>query len=388
MASSSIGLRLRVIKPVLKKLRTNVRLLAVLGVTLVQIILNFGGTTPDSILYVHLSLFFVGRWPYLPYLDIIATRPMVPLLASPLIAVLGDAYTSIGLVSSFFWMAGVVVAFKVGKMLLKDDDLATLVALSYATSPTLLMYGAAIMTDSAGFFFTGLGIYLTLRREQDEAATWQSYFLDGLIVSLGVLFREAVLFALAFMLVRRLWRRKGYMETLLAALVVGGLELVFMGLLGFDTQILTRKLFWHQFVAEHERVWGFLPYLFSVGRAFGTSTVLPIFSIVSSGFWIWTVGILFLAASTVIGFIFATERKNLFMILLFLVPNSFIWPIMLPRFAFGMWPAVLPAMIGGAYLVFSHLPFTRERIPFNPKICVCFVVLLMGVINTVDALIR
>ena len=386
--SSLSSWKLMAIKLFLRELKVNARFLLVLGVAFVEIILNFGRTTPDSVLYAHFSLFFVGRQPYLPYLHIIATRPMVSLLASPLIFILGNAYASIGVISSFFWMAGTIVAYRVGRILLKDKDLATLVALSYAMSPTLLMYGAAVMTDSAGFFFKGLAVYLSLKREQDKAVTSKTFFFDGLIVSFGVLFRETVLFALAFMLVRRFLKKKGYVETLLAALAVGGFELSFLSLLGFDTKILIEKLFWQQYLEKHERVWGFLPYLSSLGRAFGTSTSTPTFYILSFGFWIWIIGILFLATSTVVGFIFSAKRKNLLMILLFLSPSSFIWPIMMNRFSFCMWPAVIPALIGEMNIVLSRLSSTLNRSPWSCKSYVYIIVFTLGIVNTIDMLAR
>jgi hypothetical protein len=381
-APSLSGGRLMLKKLFLKNMKANFRLLLVLGVTLFEIFLNFGKTTPDSILYVIFSLFFIGRRFYFSYLDIVATRPMVPLLASPLILVLENAYMSIASINSFFWTAGTLIAYKVGRILLKDEDLATLVALSYAMSPTLLMYGAGVMTDSAGFFFIGLAVYLSLKREQNESVASRIYFLDGLIVSLGVLFRETVLFGLIFMLVRRLWKKNGYTETLLAALAVGGLEFLFLSTLGFDTEILIKKLLWQRYART--RVWGVLPYLSSLGRAFGTSTPTPTFYLLSFNLWIWIMGILFLAASTVVGFIFSLERKKLLIILLFLSPSSFMWPIMMNRFSFCMWPAVIPAMISGMNTVFSRLFSTLKISHWTSKFCMYIALFILGAVNTID----
>jgi len=377
---------------ILIKAKTNLRLLFILFLSFVEVFLNIGRTLiGDSQRYVNLSLFFLGKYPFLydtMYTQIVVMRPMIPLLASPFIIILGNVYLSFGLVSGFFWVGGVVVSYKLGLMFLEDRDLATLVALSYIFAPPLLVYGAGVMTDSAGFFFIGLAVYFTLTRERQNGVSSKTYFFDALIVSLGVLFKESVLFALFFMIAKRFVKRKGFLETLLAATLVGIFELLFLHTLGFGLDIFIYKYLLATQVHTPSKDWGVIPYLISLIGAYVTNTVpsRPYFT--SLIFWIWILPTLLFGLFTVLGFMFNARRKDLLICMLFLFPSSVIWPAMRSRFSFSMWPAVLPAMVSGAYLVFSRLPLPKERIISNPKIYMFFLVLCVGVINTVDTLIR
>jgi len=373
-------------------MRRNPKIFLVLILTAIEVLLNIGRTIPgDSGRYVNLALFFLGRRPSLNdiwYTQIVVMRPMVPFLASPLILALGNIYLSFGLVSGLFWVGGVVVAYKLGLILLKDNDLATLVALSYVFAPPLLFYGAAVMTESAGFFFIGLAVYFTLRRELQNRVSSKTYFSDALIISFGVLFKESVLFALVFMVAKRIAKRKGYLETLLAASLVGTFEFLFLHTLGFGFDVYIYKYLLATHVHTPSEDWGIAQYLTSLIGAYVTNTVpsRPYFATIT--FWVWMLPTLLFSLFTVLGVMFNMRRKDLLLCLLFLFPSSAIWPAMRERFSFGMWPAILPALISGAYLAFSRLPLTKERIISNPKVYIFFLVLGMGIINTVNTLIR
>lgn len=151
----------------------------------------------DSYQYHGFAIFFLGKGGYIsPH---IVMRPMVTFLAPALTLVFHNIYLSFGLISGFFWISGTIIAYKIGQLVLEEKNLATAVALSYTTAPVLLLTGAAVLTDSAGFFFIGLIIYLTLKRERTRVVSSKTYFLDALICSVGILFRESVLLALLFM---------------------------------------------------------------------------------------------------------------------------------------------------------------------------------------------
>lgn len=377
---------------VLLKVKTNPKLLLVMCICFVEVFLNIGRTLAgDSHRYVHFSLFFLGKQPFLSdilHSEIVAMRPMVPLLASPLILILNNIYLSFGLVSGFFWIGGAVIAYKLGQVLLKDKDLAILVALSYTFAPPLLIYGAGVMTDSAGFFFIGVAVYLTLKREQQDKISSRTYFLDAFIVSFGVLFRETVLFALLFMLVRRFWKKRGFFETLLAVIIVGVFGLLFLHLLGIGPGIFVHKYLRATQVHTPSEDWAIVPYLSSLKGAYVTIITPPKPYFTSLTFWIWTLPALLSGLTTALGFIFSQRRKDLFLCLLLLFPSSVVWPAMRARFSFSMWPAILPAMISGLYFALSRLPHAKERTLSNPKIYIYFFILVMGAINTIETLTR
>ena len=314
---------------------------------------------------------------------------MVPLLACPLIMIFDNVSLGFGLVSGFFWLGGAVVAYKLGLLLLGDKDLAAIVSLSYTTAPILLYMGAAVLTDSAGFFFIGLTIYLTLKREQQESVSSKTYFLDALIVCFGILFREVVFFALVFMLSRRLIKKKGFLEMLLAAILVGVFELMFLSMLGLDVSIFVNKYsVARQMYYYSSDSWGLIPYLQSLWGAYVIRLAAPQPYFVSLSFWVWTAPILVFGTLGLLGFVFGSRRKDLLMCLLFLFPGSVVWPRMRPRFSFCMWPVVIPAMIIGMDFVFSKLPFFAHRNPWRYKICMYLCILALAIVNTVNIVIN
>jgi len=377
----------------LTKRRTNLKLLCIIFLSLVEVLLNIGRawSPGDSDRYVDFALFLMGKQPLLYnqwlYTQIVVMRPMIPLLASLLILVLGNIYLSFGLVSGLFWLGGGIVSYKLGLILLKDKSLATLVALSFILAPPLLLYGAGVMTESAGFFFIGLAIYLTLKREQQDRVSSGTYFLDALIVSFGVLFKESVLFALIFMIVKRFMNRRGFHETLLAATLVGFLELLYLYALGFGPYIFIYKYNLATLV-EKPQNWGIIPYLFSLKAAYVTNVGAPRPYFSSLAFWIWILPTLLYGLFAALGFMSKARRKDLLMCLLCLFPSTVIWPAMIERFSFSMWPAVLPAIVSGAYSLFSRLPLPKNRVISNPKIFILIFILFLGLINTVYTLIH
>jgi len=369
---------------ILVKTRTNLRLLLILCVSLIEVFLNIGRMVPgDSYQYLNFALFLLGKGGYIsPY---IVMRPMVPFLASTLTLVFPNIYLNFGLVSGFFWISGTIVAIKIGQLTLEEKDLAAAVGLTYTIAPALLLTGAAVLTDSAGFFFMGLTIYVTLKREQTKAVSSRTYFLDTLICSIGILFRETVLFALLFMLSRRLIKRKGFLEFLLAILLVGAIELLYLYLLGFDVGIFLRKYSLAQQMARPES-WGFVAYATSFAVAFTTSVPAPRPYFVSANFWIWTVPTIVYGIFTLMGFILTTRKKDLWVATLFLFPSSVIWPEMSFRFSFFMWPAVIPAMVSGMNIALVRLLRATGRKPQGSKFFIFLYMTVFAVINTLNTL--
>jgi len=334
----------------------------------------------DSYQYLNFALFFLGKGGYIgPH---VVMRPMVPFLASALTLVFNNIYLSFGLISGFFWISGTIIAYKIGQLVLEEKNLATAVALSYTTAPVLLLTGAAVLTDSAGFFFIGLTIYLTLKRERTQVVSSKTYFLDALICSVGILFRESILFALLFMFSRRLIKRKGFLEFLLAALLVGATEVLYLHLLGFDISIFAYKYSVSQQIAPPGR-WGLVAYATSFTLAYVTRVPAPKPYFMAINFWMWTLPTLIYVAFTLLGFIFSKRKKDLWPIMLFLFPSSLIWPAMSLRFSFLMWPAVIPAMIDGMNTFLSRLPFINQRAQYRNFILSLYII-AFAIVNTIS----
>ncbi len=367
-----------------EKMKVNLRLVLIVCASFFEIFLNFGRMICcDYYQYVGYALFFLGKQhTFSPF---VVMRPMVPLLASPLIMIFDNVNLAFGLISGFFWLSGAVIAYKLGLLLLGDEDLATMVSLSYTTAPILLYMGAAVLTDSAGFFFIGLTVYLTLKRERQVSVSSKTYFLDALFVCFGIMFRETVLFALLFMLLRRLVKKKGLFEMLLAAGLVGVLELVFLHTLGLDVSIFVHKYSVAKSMYYYSpSSWGLVPHLHSLWSAYVMGLAAPTPYFLSLSFWLWTVPILIFGTFSLLGFVFGAGKKDLLMCLFFLFPSSVVWPRMRPRFSFCMWPAIIPAMVIGTDFALSKIPFFSQRKTWRSKIVMYLYIITLAIVNTLN----
>lgn len=209
------------------------------------------------------------------------------------------------------------------------------------------------------------------------------------LLALAFLFRETVLFALVFMFSRRLLKKKGFFEMLLAAIAVSVLELVFLHMLGLDVSIFVNKYSVARNMYDYSPTsWGLIPYLHSLSGAYVMSLAAPEPYFVSLNFWIWAAPILIFGTFSLLGFVFGARRKDLFMCVLFLFPSSVVWPRMRSRFSFCMWPAIIPAMIIGADFVLSKLPFFAQRNPWISKICIYLYVFALAIVNTLNIVIN
>lgn len=366
------------------KARADSRLLLVLGVAIVEVFLNIGRMIyVDSYTYLRLTRFFLGEGGFVS--PFVVMRPMVPLLSSVLTLVSHNIYLSFGLVSGFFWISGAVIAYKTAELIFQEGDLAMAVGLCYTTAPVLLLTGAAVMTDSAGFFFIGLAVYLTLKRERSEGNSHRTYFLDALICSVGLLFRESIIFALFFMFSKRLLKRKGILEFLAALLLVGVIELLYLGLLGFDVSVFFYKYSTSQRMARAGD-WSVVSYAASFAIAYVTGVPAPQPYFISVNFWMWAVPTFIYVTFALIGLFSNAGGRGLLLIATFLLPSTLIWPEMSPRFSFLMWPAVVPAMIRGLDSALSKAPLSSQRKRGWCRIFIIMYIIAFAIVNTISIL--
>ena len=188
-------------------------------VTVVEIILNFGRVYSDSNIWVELAE--KGTSPVPDFF--IAIRFMLPYLASPLVPILGPR-SAFGLLNSIFWLGGVVVAYCIGANLLGKTG-GLLSALFFTTSIPMIAYGASVLTDTAGYFFVGLGLMLALKGENVRKNL--TNFLEGGVLALGGFFHPTGFLSLLFVLICRVKQKRTMIETL-----AGVLTVILLGVVG------------------------------------------------------------------------------------------------------------------------------------------------------------
>jgi hypothetical protein len=164
--------------------------------TLAEGLAHFGLVYPDSPGYIAAARFFQGKGVPAGGAEFRLLRPLVPFLAS-LVNYFVDIRTSFALVNLVFWCAAVVLMFYFTKMLTKDTNASLLSAALLTSAIPLLLFGDAVLTDMAGYFFILLGTYLVIKWDIPHA-TLQRVCLAGLIVTIGILSREVVASVLIF----------------------------------------------------------------------------------------------------------------------------------------------------------------------------------------------
>ncbi len=159
---------------------------------------HFGQVYPDSPSYITAAHFFQGKGVTPGAAQFRLLRPVVPFLAS-LVNYFIEIRISFALVNLFFWCAAAVLMFYFTRMLTKDTNASFLSAALLTSAIPLLLFGDAVLTDMAGYFFILLGTYLVIRWDLPRA-TLQRVCLAGLIVAVGILSREVVASVLIFAL--------------------------------------------------------------------------------------------------------------------------------------------------------------------------------------------
>ena len=341
------------------------RIFLIVVISGVEIFSHFGPTYPDSTRYIAESNFFLGG---LPSLFPTTSRVGTPALAAALGSFL-PLRTSFAIVNSVFWLSSAILIFLIVRKLLKNSELALLGAILFTTSFPMLQNGAAVLTDSGGYFFVGLGIFFALKN--DEPKTSIVYFLEGLLLGIGLLFRQEVILVVALLVVLRLWKRQGILATIsgLVCPFLIGLTLV-TSVFGWDGLQYFLSSFLHPVTlasggrrfslseglgSESQGIFNPLRWLLIFSYSF-----FPIPSILPLS---WIPSIIILAA----GLLFLREQKWIAAIcLVVLLPTTVVGPWIGERHIFYLYPIVIPLIIGGLHnlliFFFSHLvPRIKEK---------------------------
>lgn len=155
------------------------RIFLIVTISAVEIFTHFGPTYPDSTGYMAQSNFFLDRLP--------SSFPGISTVGTPMLAAALGCFlplrASFAVVNGIFWLLSAILIFFIAKKILKSRQLALLGAILFSTSFPMLQNGTAVLTDSSGYFFVGLGIFFALKN--NESKTSIVYFLEGFLLVWG-----------------------------------------------------------------------------------------------------------------------------------------------------------------------------------------------------------
>jgi uncharacterized membrane protein len=324
--------------------------------------LSFGRIFPDSSAYLQYSR-LGGKTGANPFVWV---RPMLPLIAS-LISMSGLGLPqTYALANTTFVILAALVAYALGKQMFGSEEIGVLTSILFATAPTILWFGAAVLVDSPGYFFTGLAVLLSYRYPADTTRR----FCAELAAVVGVIFRESVIFGVGFLMIIRAYQRK-LGTVLLAVAIVASMELMLLRVYGVDPFVIVQKFRAAQGATEvavsnwslrnlaQTMINAFVPYFPRALRY----TIYPIL--------------------TLFGFLKLKSKDRLWVLLCFamLSINAWIWPIMTQRYSFVTWPAVLP-LIACGMVEASKKICNAVGIPSIVRIIAVYVIVFVGVAIT------
>ncbi len=304
-------------------------------VALISASLRFGKIFPDSTSYREYSLFILGRSPTVS--EIVAMRPMLPLIASLISFCLGDIDSSYALANAVFYVLGTLVAYRLGELTFASQKIGVLAALIYATSPAMLWFGAAVLVDAPAYFFTGLAVLLAFGSAQETGPKWRN-LLEETGATVGLLFKESVAFSILYLLFVRAYQKRGFRRVLASTFLIVVVDVGVLAYLSLDPFIFVRKLYLAQQSAGlyEPSKWG----LILLGKSF-VNAFFPYFpTIVRYSIYPLFVTVGFLSTEP-------ARRNALLTCLAFLSLNAVVWPVMTYRFSFMTWPVVIPLLAGG-----------------------------------------
>jgi hypothetical protein len=171
----------------LTKPRAQKELLALIALSLSEGLSHFGLIYPDSSGYLANAGFFQGIEEPNQFRLL---RPVIPLLAS-YVGRLTDLQTAFAIINLFFWCAACVLMFWFADKFTRRSDISILAAGFFAVAYPMLVYGDAVLTDMAGFFFVLLGLHLILNWDILRS-TYVKVLASAGLMAIGILCRETV----------------------------------------------------------------------------------------------------------------------------------------------------------------------------------------------------
>ena len=330
----------------------------VVFVSVLSCALSFGRIFPDSAVYLQFSSLGGKTGAFL----FVWVRPMLPLIVS-LISMSGLSLAQgYAIANTVFVILAALVAYVLGKRVFGNEETGVLTAILFATSPTILWFGAAVLVDSPAYFFTGLIILLSYAYPADTTRR----FCEELVAVAGVIFRESVVFAVGFLIIVRAYQRK-LSTVLLAVAIVAALELMLLMAYGVDPFVFAQKFRAAQSAVEFTGSnWSIRNLAQTMINAF-----VPYFPR-AIRYSIYPLLVLF-------GFLNLKSKDRMWALLCFAVLslNAFIWPIMTQRYSFLTWPVVLPLLACGMVEASKKI-CNAARIPSIVRIAIIYAIVFIG----------
>ena len=300
--------------------------LIIIIISLLEIFTHWGHLYPDSITYTEtMDYLFFGDGVRHEQRMI---RPVTLLLAVPFAPLVG-ANNAFALISAIFWVAKAILLYEFVLRHLKNSRLALFSSLIFTSSIPMLFLGAAVLTDSGGYFFTLLIFYLL---EKYRNGNFKTNIILSVIFAIGTLTRETTfIFLFLYLLIYEILMKRNLkfgltiiVLTLIFSFIyyipsginpINSLYLGYTPFQGFDSGAKS-------YLSE---VWGFMPFIESLLHAF---LFIPIFA--------------------AIGFVVESKEKKYWYIAMILsVASIFAWSGMSPRYTFLFFPVVIPLSVLG-----------------------------------------
>lgn len=292
-------------------------------VVLIGAISHWGYVYPDSECYIRNSVYLTSlnesyRIENADCLEHRMNRPVTPFLAGVISPMFGTI-NSFSIINTFFWLLGSIFMYKLVLKFYGNKKLAFLSSIFYATSIPIIRYGAAVLTDVGGYFFTILAIYLLY--DLNERIDIKKILFTSFIFFIGIITKEHLMFVvLIYIILSKMGNRKIALKSSLIIIFI----LLFVSSFYFSLNVDTFRTFnnapEYGYTYDRAESWGINSFLLSFG------------------------GFLYLTPLAVLGFLLDNDKKrilNYYYILLSLLP-LFIWPAMEYRITFIMSPLIIP----------------------------------------------
>lgn len=352
-------------------------LTGLLVLSLAEGLTHYGQVYPDSPGYMATAHFFQGK-ATMQAAGFRLLRPVVPFLAS-LVNYFLDIRDSFAVVNLVIWCATAILMFYFSKLLTKDDFTALFSSAVFTTAIPLLLFGDAVLTDMAGYFFILLGTFLVIKWDLPRA-TFQRVCIAGLMLAVGILSRENVASVLSFALAWTILSRGSFRRTIILIGISIGIPLLWSLAVGVSYAA------WYSqgglvFAAGHQQIGPVtkaLRLLGSVQYAFGrypeilVLAALGLLAIKDTGYLKTHVSIWVGALAVILA-----------------------WPIVDTRFTFILFPSIFPLAGAGmrsAYSIIRESPLVSDRwtsLRENKKFWFAFVVfVIVGYVLITNVVLR
>jgi hypothetical protein len=336
------------------------------ALTLAEGLTHFGQAYVDSPGYMQVTQFIRGRAVITEGVRFRLLRPIVPFLAAVLSAIM-QPRLAFAFVNLVLWCASAILMFYFTKLFTKNKYAAFASSVFFTASIPLIIFGAAVYTDMAGYFFILLGSYLILRWDIPRA-NFERTCVASVVTGLGIISRESVACVMIFMLVWGIVSRGSVLRIVLYEGIIAVFALIWSTLVGVSYTA------WYLHGGVNMSSYavlglggGIIGLFRSLLYAFGE---IPI--------------VLTLVLLGVLQTYEIPKLKKFGSLMLSELAVIVAWPVIGTRFTFILFPALLPLAgigIDGAYTIIFGSPIVASMWPSlakSPKTRVVFVGVILA----------